>query len=60
MAMPGLMPRNSKARKTKSSFGPDVPLESFILIFVASFAIGFIVSLITWLFTVDYIFVILK
>jgi len=60
MAISRLMPKSLRAKRTKSSFGPDVPMESFILIFVSSFAIGFIVSLISWLFTVDYIFVVLK
>ena len=52
--------KNLKPKKTKSIGGADVPIESFTLIFVSSFAIGFIVALITWLFTVDYIFVVLK
>ncbi len=60
MATSKLIPKSLKVKRTKSSFGPEVPLESFILIFISSFAIGFVVSLITWLFTVDYIFIVLR
>lgn len=54
------LPKNSKPGKSKKHLGGDVTGEAFILIFIASFSIGFVVSLIAWLFTVDYIFVVLK
>jgi len=55
-----MMPKNSKPKKAKGHLGGEVNGEAFALIFIASFSIGFVVSLITWLFTVDYIFVVLK
>lgn len=55
-----MAPKHSKSKKIKKHLGGDVTSEAFILIFIASFSIGFVVSLIAWLFTVDYIFVVLK
>jgi hypothetical protein len=50
----------AKSKKLDAQLGGAVKWEAFLMIFIASFSIGFIVCLITWLFTVDYIFVVLK
>lgn len=60
MATQKLMPTKSLKAKKNSAMQARIPFESFLLIFIASFAIGFVVSLISWLLTVDYIFVVLK
>ena len=44
----------------KKFWQSDVPFESFMVIFIASFALGFITSLLVWLFTIDYVFLVIK
>jgi|GEM_PF-3515750 len=55
-----LMSKNLKNKKEPIVWGGQVKTESFVLIAIASFAIGFVTSLLAWFFTVDYIFVVLK
>lgn len=54
------MSKNLKNKKEPIVWGGQVKTESFVLIAIASFAIGFVTSLLAWFFTVDYIFVVLK